>query len=101
MSTIPKYNYVNNEVSKQNQYLTSNSLLKRQANFVADNIHFFIYLFILFCFVLFFFSEKTSLDISLELSAKQTIHMKCQDLFSLKIKMLSAAVVIGALRINI
>ena len=24
VSTIPKYNYVNNEVSKQNQYLTSN-----------------------------------------------------------------------------
>ena len=24
VSTIPKYHYVNNEVSKQNQYLTSN-----------------------------------------------------------------------------
>ena len=32
----------------------------------------------------FFFSEKTSLDISCESSARQTIHMKCQDLFSLK-----------------
>ena len=44
------------------------------------------------------FSEKTSLDISCESSAKQMIHMKCQDLFSLKKKkkkMLSAAVVIG------
>ena len=30
--------------------------------------------------VFFYFSEKTSLDISCELSAKQTIHMKCQDL---------------------
>ena len=33
-----------------------------------------------------YFSEKTSLDISCELSDKQTIHMKCQDLFSLKNK---------------
>ena len=51
--------------------------LKRQAKFVADNIQKKIF---------FFFSEKTSLDISCELSAKQTIHMKCQDLFSLKNK---------------
>ena len=29
---------------------------------------------------------KTNLDISCESSAKQTIHMKYQDLFSLKIK---------------
>ena len=34
--------------------------------------------------ILFYFSEKTSVDISCELSAKQTVHMKCQDLFSLK-----------------
>ena len=34
----------------------------------------------------FFFSEKTSLDISCEWSAWQTIHMKYQDLFSLKKK---------------
>ena len=34
----------------------------------------------------FFFSEKTSLDISCKSSAKQMIHMKCQDLFSLKNK---------------
>ena len=34
----------------------------------------------------FFFPEKTSLDISCESSAKQTIHMKCQDPFSLKNK---------------
>ena len=34
----------------------------------------------------YFFSEKTSLDISCESSAKQMIHMKCQDLFSLKNK---------------
>ena len=35
---------------------------------------------------LFYFSEKASLDIACESSAKQTIHMKCQDLFSLKKK---------------
>ena len=55
----------------------------------------------------FYFSEKTSLDISCELSAKQMIHMKCQDLFSLKNnkkknkkKLLSAVVVTGALRVK-
>ena len=66
------------------------------AKFVADNIHFF-------------FQRKTSLDISCESAAKQTIHMKCEYLFSLKNKkkrkkkekkMLSAAVVIGALRVK-
>ena len=31
---------------------------------------------------IFYFSEKTSLDISCELSAWQMIHMKYQDLFS-------------------
>ena len=67
--------------------------LKRQAKFVVNDIH--------------FISEKTNLDISCESSAKQTIHMKCLDLFSLenknekkKKKMSSAAVVIGALRAN-
>ena len=34
----------------------------------------------------FYLPEKTSPDISCELSAKQTIHMKCQNLFSLKIE---------------
>ena len=49
----------------------------------------------------FFFSEKTSLDILSESSAKQMIHMKCRDLFSLKKKkLLSAAVVIGAFRVK-
>ena len=33
---------------------------------------------------IFNFSKKTSLDISCESSAKQTIHMKYQDLFCLK-----------------
>ena len=52
-------------------------------------------------FFYFYFSEKTSLDILCE-----SIHMKCQDLFSLKNKkkkkkMSSAAVVIGTLRVNI
>ena len=63
--------------------------------FEADDILNFIYFF--------YFSEKTSLDFSCELSAQQTIHMKSQDLFSLKnkkkIKMLSVAVVVGILRI--
>ena len=45
---------------------------------VADDIFFF--------FFFFFFSEKTSLDISCEKSAWQMIHMKCQDLFSMKNK---------------
>ena len=45
------------------------------AKFVADTFKFFFY-----------FSEKPSLDISCELSAKHTIHMKCQDVFSLKNK---------------
>ena len=56
----------------------------------------------------FYFLEKTSLAISCESSAKQTIHMKCQDLFSLKNKkkiknkkLSSAAVVIGALRVKV
>ena len=37
-------------------------------------------------FIYFLFSEKISLDISYESSAWQMIHMKCQDLFSLKKK---------------
>ena len=48
--------------------------LKRQAEFVADDIYFYF----------FNFSMKTSLDISCESSAMQTIHMKYQDFFSLK-----------------
>ena len=53
------------------------------------------------------FSEKTRFEISYELSAGQTIHMKCQALFSLKnekkkFKVLSAVsvVVISALKIK-
>ena len=67
---------------------------------ICSRWHLF-YLFIYF----FNFSKKTSLDISCESSAKQTIHMKYQDLFSLRnykkyFKMSSAAVVTGALRVN-
>ena len=46
------------------------------------------------------------LDISYELSARQTIHMKCQVLFSLKVKktpknkMSSAAILHGTLRVK-
>ena len=49
---------------------------------------------------------KTNLDISCESSAKQTIHMKYQDLFSLKnikIKILEChllQILLGALRVN-
>ena len=55
---------------------------------------------------IYYFSEKTSLDIPCESSAWQTIHMKCQDLFSTENKkknpkLLSALVVIGALRIKV
>ena len=57
------------------------SLFKAPITTAADDI-FFFYLFIYF----FLFSEKTSLDVSCESSAWQTIHMKCQDLFSLKKK---------------
>ena len=39
-----------------------------------------------FIFIVIFFSEKISLDISCQLSARQTIHMKYQVLFSLKNK---------------
>ena len=38
----------------------------------------------LFFFYIFYFQKKTSLDISCESSAKQMIHMKSKDLFSLK-----------------
>ena len=37
-----------------------------------------------FCYFFFYWSEKTSLDISCESAAKQTIQMKCQDFFSEK-----------------
>ena len=55
-------------------------------------------------FFLYYFSEKISFYISCESLAKQTIHMKCKDLFSLKkwkkILMSSAAVVIGTFRVE-
>ena len=63
-----------------------------QAKFVADDILIFL--------LFFFFSEKTSPDISCESAAWQTIHMKCQDMFSSENKKKSnlsyALVVIGA-----
>ena len=66
-----------------------------RAKFVADDI----LIFLLF-FFFFFFSEKTSPDISCESAAWQTIHMKCQDMFSSENKKKSnlsyALVVIGA-----
>ena len=51
------------------------------------------------------FSEKTNLDISTDLSAWQTIHMKCQDLYTLKkkraIRMASATYFLGAFIVNL
>ena len=58
---------------------------------------------------IFYVSEKTSLEISCELSAWQMIHMKCQDMFFFSEKktkkqqkstLSSALVVIGALRVK-
>ena len=58
-----------------------------------------------FLFFFFYFSEKTSLDISCESSAWQMIHMKCQDLFSLKNKKKFECcllqILLGALRVNL
>ena len=50
--------------------------------------------------------QKTSLDISCESSTKQMIHMKCQDLFSMKndkkcIKVSSTAAAIVPLRVKL
>ena len=58
----------------------------------------------MFLFI-YFFLEKTSPDISCELSAKQTIHMKCQDLFSLKNEKKNLGcrllqILLGTLRVN-
>ena len=50
---------------------------KVPSKFEADNIHFLLKL---------LFSEKVRLDISFELFVMQKFHMKCQALFSLKIK---------------
>ena len=54
---------------------------------------------------LFIYFTKTSLDISCESSAWQTIHMKCQDLFSLKnnkknFECRLLQILLGALRVN-
>ena len=64
-------------LNSTNWYTVFVLTLKAPVTTAADEIFFYFF---------FIFSEKTSLDISCELSAKQTIHMKCQDLFSLKNK---------------
>ena len=51
--------------------------LKASITTAADDIHKYIF---------FFFSEKISLDVSSESSARQRIHMKNQALFSSKDK---------------
>ena len=61
---------------------------------VTDNIFFVFYSFL----------EKIRLDMSCESSAKQTVHMKCQALFSLnnnkKMRMPSAVIVTGMLKVK-
>ena len=63
----------------------------------ADDI--LIFFFVCVCA---FFLEKIRLDITCKLSAKQTIHMKCQVVFSLKTnkknRMPSSTVLLSALR---
>ena len=54
--------------------------LKVPIKTAADSYVFFFFFF----FVFFLFLEKTSSDISFQLSTWQMIHIKCQDLFSLK-----------------
>ena len=60
-----------------------------------------LFIFLFFHFLFFVFFRKIRLDISCKLSAYQTIHMKCQVLFSLKnskkkIRMLSATILLSA-----
>ena len=58
-------------------------------------------------FFFYCFSDRIKLDSSCELSARQTIHMNCQALFSLKntkvahFRMLSGVVMIGTLRVAV
>ena len=59
---------------------TKHLTLKAPITTAADEVFLFCFLFVF----LFYFSEKTSLEISCESSTWQMIHMKCQDLFSLK-----------------
>ena len=78
--------------AKENKELT----LKAPITTAADDIHKYFF---------FVFSEKIRLDISCESSALQRIHMKYQALFSSKeeskkIKVSSAAILLGALRVK-
>ena len=57
--------------------LTLNAPSKTAADYRHSKLFFFFFFF-------FFFSEKTWLYISCDLFAKQTIHMNCQAIFSLK-----------------
>ena len=51
--------------------------------------------------IFFYFSEKISIDISCELSAKQMIHMKCHNLFSLKTTRKKMMIIIIIIKKNI
>ena len=75
---------------------------KAPSESVADDSLIFFFFF----FLLFFFSEKRKFTFDVNYLLRQKIHMKCLVLFSLKnnikyIKLLSAAVVIGTLRVDI
>ena len=64
--------------------LTLKALIRTAADEILILI--FIYFLFFFYFFIFFFdfSSKICLDVSCKSSAKQTIHMKYQDIFSLK-----------------
>ena len=86
-----KYQILFTRKNKKNNNTSLSSAEYAHTKIVADN-----------SIIILLFLEKIRLHISCELSARQTIHMKCQFLFSLKNnKMSSAIVMIGAIRINI
>ena len=63
------------------------SITNAAGNILIFFFFFFFFFFLIFDLILFFdVSEKIRLDISYELPAKQTIHIKCQVLFSVKNK---------------
>ena len=86
-----KYQILFTRKNKKNNNISLSSAEYAHTKIVADNT-----------VIILLFLEKIRLHMSCELSARQTIHTKCQFLFSLKNnKVSSAIVVIGALRVNI
>ena len=80
-----------NEHVKMDSYYAYINLSK----IAEDDILFF------FFFFFFFFSEKIGLGISCESSARQTIHMNCHVLFSLKNRNSRLLQLCLALRVNL